>query len=106
MQPNQQTVTAYIGIGSNLGERERWIEQAVMALAKRPGIRVERCSSVYETEPVGYVDQPHFLNMAVQLATELDPYELLQACMEIERQLGRERRIHWGPRTLDMDVLL
>lgn len=105
-QSDKQADIAYIGIGSNIGQREHWLEQAVMSLDEHPAIEVTRCSSVYETEPIGYVDQPDFLNMVVEIATELEPYELLQACMDMERKLGRERRVHWGPRTIDLDVLL
>ncbi|HET9506749.1 MAG TPA: 2-amino-4-hydroxy-6-hydroxymethyldihydropteridine diphosphokinase, partial [Gaiellaceae bacterium] len=92
---------AYVGLGSNLGEREATIRAAVAAL---PG--VAEVSELRETEPVGVTEQPAFLNGAARLETELSPRELLDALLEIERGLGRERRVRWGPRTIDLDLLL
>jgi 2-amino-4-hydroxy-6-hydroxymethyldihydropteridine diphosphokinase len=92
---------AYVGVGSNLGDRRATIEAAVAAL---PG--VVAVSELRETEPVGVVDQPAFLNGAVALETELPPRELLELLLEVERSLGRERRERWGPRTIDLDLLL
>jgi 2-amino-4-hydroxy-6-hydroxymethyldihydropteridine diphosphokinase len=92
---------AYVGLGSNLGDREATIRAAVAAL---PG--VVAVSELRETEPVGVTEQPAFLNGAARLATELSPRELLDALLEIERGLGRERRVRWGPRTIDLDLLL
>jgi 2-amino-4-hydroxy-6-hydroxymethyldihydropteridine diphosphokinase len=92
---------AYVGLGSNLGDREATIRAAVAAL---PG--VVAVSKLRETEPVGVTGQPAFLNGAARLETELSPRELLDAMLEVERGLGRERRERWGPRTIDLDLLL
>lgn len=94
-----------LGLGSNLGDREGNIAAAVARLAAWPGVTVERVSSLYETAPVGYTDQPDFLNAVVRVRTTLTPRELLAACLAVERELGRERKIRWGPRTIDIDVL-
>jgi len=92
---------AYVGVGANLGDREATIRAALAAL---PG--VVAVSELRETAPVGVVDQPPFLNGAAALETELSPRELLDALLEVERRLGRERRERWGPRTIDLDLLL
>jgi 2-amino-4-hydroxy-6-hydroxymethyldihydropteridine diphosphokinase len=98
---------AYVGLGANLGEREATIRRAI-ELLDGPGVRVVAVSSLRETDPVGYRDQPRFLNGAVTLETELAPGELLERLLEIERELGRDRarEERWGPRTLDLDLLL
>jgi 2-amino-4-hydroxy-6-hydroxymethyldihydropteridine diphosphokinase len=97
---------AYIALGSNLGDREAIVAAATDRL-DRLG-RVVACSSLYETEPVGYLDQPAFLNAALALETELEPLPLLHALLSIERELGRDRSrgLPKGPRTLDLDLLL
>lgn len=95
---------ATLGLGSNLGDREAYLSRARTQLAQH-GI-LDRCSSIYETEPVEFQDQPRFLNQVVQLRTALDPLSLLRACQQIERELGRERFIPKGPRTIDLDLLL
>ena len=97
-----------MGIGSNLGEPERQIEEALELLHAEDGIEVVAVSSLRETEPVGYRDQPNFLNGAAALETELSPRELLRRLLEIERRLGRERGTgpRFGPRTIDLDLLL
>ncbi len=92
---------AYVGVGSNLGDREGAIRAAIAAL---PG--VVAVSELRETDPVGVIEQPAFLNGAVALETELSPRQLLAALLAIERELGRERRERWGPRTIDLDLLL
>ena len=92
---------AYVGVGSNLGDREALVRAAVEAL---PG--VVAVSALRETDPVGEVEQPRFLNGAVALETELPPRELLDLLLAVERRLGRERRERWGPRTIDLDLLL
>jgi 2-amino-4-hydroxy-6-hydroxymethyldihydropteridine diphosphokinase len=97
---------AYIGLGSNIGDRASYLHQAIHELSRMEGISVTDRSSIYETEPVGYVDQGSFLNMAVRLDTTRDPFELLDSLMEIEQSLGRTRDVRWGPRTLDLDLLL
>jgi len=93
--------TAYIGLGSNLGDRDATIRAAIASL---PG--VVAVSKLRETEPVGVVDQPRFLNGAARLETELSARQLLDALLAVERELGRERRERWGPRTIDLDLLL
>ncbi len=98
---------AYIGIGSNMGERDVTIRDALELLAADPDIDVEAVSSIRETDPVGVVDQPRFLNAAIRLATELAPRHLLERLLAVEQQLGRVRTgERYGPRTIDLDLLL
>jgi 2-amino-4-hydroxy-6-hydroxymethyldihydropteridine diphosphokinase len=99
---------AYVGVGANLGDRERTIREALAALGARPGIAVVGVSTLRETDPVGYVDQPRFLNGAVALETQLAPRELLDALLDVERELGRVRGEgpRFGPRPIDLDLLL
>ncbi|MDU4959924.1 MAG: 2-amino-4-hydroxy-6-hydroxymethyldihydropteridine diphosphokinase [Sporomusaceae bacterium] len=96
----------YLGLGSNIGDREAYLRRAVCLLRTCPGIRVSACSSIYETEPFGYTDQAAFLNAVAAVETELTPRQLLTACLETERRLGRKRSLRWGPRTIDIDILL
>jgi 2-amino-4-hydroxy-6-hydroxymethyldihydropteridine diphosphokinase len=95
---------AFLGLGSNLGERLPNLQRAVDLLAATSGITVLRSSRVYETTPVG-PPQPDFLNAVVEVETALEPGDLLAACAEVERELHRVRGIHWGPRTIDVDLL-
>lgn len=95
---------AYLGLGSNLGDRRAHLAYAVAGL--REAGRVTGASGVYETEPMGYVDQPAFLNAVVRLETDLDPAALMQRVQGIERDRGRIRTFRNGPRTLDIDLLL
>lgn len=98
---------AFIGLGSNLGERERHLEAALDRLRASDGVRVLAVSSIRETEPVGYVEQGRFLNAAVKVETTLAPSDLLALLLAIERELGRVRDgPRFGPRTLDLDLLL
>lgn len=97
---------AYIGIGSNVGNRMRHCEAAVAALRGTPGVRVERVAAWRETAPVGPVPQGDFINGAVRVATTLSARDLLDTCLSIERAMGRERRIPKGPRVIDLDLLL
>ena len=97
--------TIYIGIGSNLGSREENCGKAVKLLSER-GIRVVRTSSMIETEPWGVKEQPRFINMAVEAETSLGPVELLAALKNIEDELGRVPDTRWGPRLIDLDILL
>jgi len=99
---------AYIGLGSNLGDREEALTAAVAALRANPGIAVVAESSVRETEPWGGVPQPSYLNAVVAVVTELAPAELLRELLDIERTLGRDRsaQVRFGPRTIDLDLLL
>ena len=98
--------TAFVGIGSNLGDREENLRRAVELLAAEEGIDVGAVSEIRETEPVGPVEQGPFLNGAVQIETELGPRELLDRLLEVEQRLGRVRDERWGPRTIDLDLLL
>ncbi|WP_415273452.1 2-amino-4-hydroxy-6-hydroxymethyldihydropteridine diphosphokinase [Bacillus siamensis] len=98
--------TAYIGLGSNMGDREHYLRRAVAMLSRHDGVTVSKVSSIYETDPVGYEDQDQFLNMAVEVKTSLTPFELLDVTQSIEAELGRTREIRWGPRTADLDILL
>ena len=97
---------AFIGLGSNLGDREANLRQALESLAQAPETTVVRASSLYDTEPVGVEDQPHFLNAVAQIETQLTPRQLLWNLMLVERRLGRVRSQRWGPRTIDLDLLL
>jgi 2-amino-4-hydroxy-6-hydroxymethyldihydropteridine diphosphokinase len=97
---------AYVGLGANLGDREASLRAALERLGETPGIKVIAVSSFRETEPVGYLDQPRFLNGAVALETELPPRALLEALLAVERSLGRTRDgPRFGPRTIDLDLL-
>jgi 2-amino-4-hydroxy-6-hydroxymethyldihydropteridine diphosphokinase len=96
--------TAYIGLGSNMGDKRETCLKALDLLG-RAG-RVARVSSFYCTEPVGYPDQEKFVNAAAELETDLSPLALLAACHVIEDKLGRRRLFRWGPRTIDLDILL
>ena len=101
-------VRAFVGLGSNLGDREATLRAAAERLAKLPRTRLVAVSTLRETEPVGYVDQPRFLNGAVELETELPARRLLAALLDLEREFGRDRAgvPPHGPRTLDLDLLL
>lgn len=98
--------TAFLSIGTNLGDRERFLKLALTSLCATDGIESIEMSSIYETAPVGVTDQPDFLNMVVRVETVLESLELLEECQRIEKELGRERTIRWGPRTADLDILL
>jgi 2-amino-4-hydroxy-6-hydroxymethyldihydropteridine diphosphokinase len=104
------TVRAYLGLGSNLGDRHGNLRKALAMLDAREGIDVAEASTFIETDPVGGPEgQPKFVNAAVAVDTTLSPRELLGACQEVERALGRERgpdEVRWGPRTIDIDILL
>lgn len=96
---------AYVALGSNLGDRNQILARARLALAALPGSRVVAESSVEETAPVSDVPQGAYLNQMVALETELSPHELLAALHRIEHAEGRVRTVHWGPRTLDLDIV-
>lgn len=97
--------TCYIGIGSNLGNRRRYIDAAIDALRHTPRIAVKRVSSIYETEPVSDIPQGKFLNGVIEIETSLAPRGLLEALNGIEDRLGRERPAPNAPRTIDLDIL-
>jgi 2-amino-4-hydroxy-6-hydroxymethyldihydropteridine diphosphokinase len=97
---------AYLALGSNLGDRAAHLQSAVDELDAMSGVRVVGVSRVYETAPVGGPEQGDYLNAVVAVETDLDPFGLLAAAQACEQRAGRERRERWGPRTLDVDVLL
>lgn len=97
---------AYVALGANLGERESSLREALRRIAAVRGVELLRTSGIYETDPVGYEDQPAFLNMAAALATDLAPAELLRTLLSIEKEMGRVRDVRWGPRTIDLDLLI
>jgi 2-amino-4-hydroxy-6-hydroxymethyldihydropteridine diphosphokinase len=101
----QRRERAYVALGSNLGDRAAHLRRAREALASLPETDLLRASAIEETAPLGGMQQPPYLNQMVLLDTALDPRALLQACQAIERQEGRERTEHWGPRTLDLDIV-
>ena len=94
-----------IGLGSNLGERECQLEQALQRLEQAGDLRIVCVSNLYETKPVGDTDQPEFLNMAARLETFLTPLDLLKRCLAVENEMGRLRTRRWGPRIIDIDLL-
>ena len=98
--------TAYIGLGSNVGERADMIQAAVDRLQAHPEITVRQVSSLFETEPLEYPDQSWFINGAAELETTLAPEELLDVLLGVEAELHRERTVRFGPRTIDLDLLL
>jgi len=96
---------AFIGIGSNLGDKKRYIDAAIDLMANLEKMKVDMVSPLYETEPVGGPKQGMYLNGVVRIETDYSPRELLDKLMEIETTLGRERTIKNGPRTIDLDIL-
>ncbi len=96
---------AYLGLGSNLGDKAAMLDAAVAALAATPGIAVTARSRNYRTPPWGDTDQDWFLNGALGIATALSPHALLETCLSVEARLGRVRERRWGPRAIDIDVL-
>lgn len=97
---------AYLGVGSNLGDRRANCKAALARLAAVPGVRLVAVSSWRETAPVGPVAQGPFINGAAAVATSLSPQEMLAACLAVEQALGRRRTVRWGPRSIDLDLLL
>ncbi|MFG6121034.1 2-amino-4-hydroxy-6-hydroxymethyldihydropteridine diphosphokinase [Thalassobacillus sp. B23F22_16] len=96
----------YIALGSNIEPRKEYLDEAITELGSHHAIQLTSSSSIYETMPVGYTEQSDFLNMVVEIETTLRPLELLDICQSIEAQLGRKREVKWGPRTIDLDILL
>lgn len=96
----------FLSIGTNMGNREHNLKLAVQSLQNIENVSVKTVSSIYETAPVGYVNQPNFLNIAVFVQTPHSPFEMLDICQSIENELGRIRQIRWGPRVIDLDILL
>jgi 2-amino-4-hydroxy-6-hydroxymethyldihydropteridine diphosphokinase len=97
---------AYVGLGSNLGDREEMIQAALGAIARAPGVRLLRCSSIIETDPAGGPLQGRFLNAVAEVEVDIDPRDLLHCLLEIEEGMGRVRAGRWGPRFIDLDLLL
>jgi len=99
-------VTAYVALGSNLDDPDMQLQRAVDEIDSTPDIRVTGCSRLYRSDPVGPEGQPDYCNAVVEIETALPSLELLDALQAIEQQHGRERSLRWGPRTLDLDILL
>ncbi|KJS15081.1 MAG: 2-amino-4-hydroxy-6-hydroxymethyldihydropteridine pyrophosphokinase [Peptococcaceae bacterium BRH_c4b] len=96
----------YIGLGSNLGDKEENIRFALNMIAETPGVNISGVAPLYKTAPVGMEQQDWFLNTVVEVSTDLAPLELLHKLQEIENRMGRVRKVHWGPRIIDLDLLL
>ena len=97
---------AYVGVGANLGDRRGLIREALRRLDRIDGVRVRKRSRIIETDPVGVTDQPRFLNAVAEVETRIEPAPLLRNLRRVERELGRRRHRRWGPRTIDLDLLL
>ncbi len=97
---------AYIGFGSNIDDRLKHLQNAIHLLSKTDGITLEQISTIYETAPVGYEEQAEFLNGVASIQTSISPFHLLQTLKAIETAVGRQHRIHWGPREIDLDLLI
>ena len=106
MNGNSRKTISYIGVGSNLGDPARNCAEAIERLSKSEGIAVLRRSSFYKTAPVGLEDQPWFVNCVVEIRTELRPGPLLAELKKIETDMGRVESVKWGPRAIDLDILL
>ncbi len=101
-----ESVVAYLGLGSNVGDRTAALAAALRLLDGAAGVELAVCSSVYETEPWGVTEQPAFLNLAAGVRTTLEPLQLLAVCQRVESQVGRTETYRWGPRVIDVDILL
>lgn len=102
----RQWHNVYVGVGSNLGNREEYIRQAMLLLNEYKNCQIQKGSKLYQTEPYGVTEQPEFLNGCLLVRTLQSPQQLLETLHAIEQHLGRERIFHWGPRTIDLDILL
>jgi 2-amino-4-hydroxy-6-hydroxymethyldihydropteridine diphosphokinase len=96
----------YLSLGSNLGNKRTNLKRAVTLIGKHPQIKLIAQSSLYETEPVGYREQPYFLNIVIKIETTLSPQRLWQVVQSIEKKMGRKPSLRWGPRLIDIDILL
>ena len=105
-QMSSRASTVYLSLGANLGDRAAMLGRAVDALAALQPVRILRTSAVYESEPWGLIEQPKFLNIMAEIETALTPLELLYAVKSVEQQLGREPAPRWGPRCVDIDLIL
>ncbi|HHY22839.1 MAG TPA: 2-amino-4-hydroxy-6-hydroxymethyldihydropteridine diphosphokinase [Clostridiaceae bacterium] len=102
----QKSSKVYIALGSNMGNRYENLKKAIKAISALDNTKLIKSSNIYETEPVGYLAQDKFLNMVILVETNLNPLMLLRKLQEIENMLQRKRLIRWGPRTIDLDILL
>ncbi len=96
----------YLSLGSNIGNRQEYIESAIELVGKREGIKILKKSGLYETSPIGYVEQDLFLNAVIKIETDFSEREILKIINKIENELDRKREIRWGPRTIDIDILI
>lgn len=96
----------YLSLGTNIGDREQNLQLAVQYLQSTENVSITAISSIYETAPVGYVDQPAFLNIALGIETSNSAMDILKICQSVENELGRVREVRWGPRIIDLDILL
>lgn len=96
----------YLSLGSNIGNRQKYIESAIKLVGKTEGIEILKKSGLYETSPVGYVEQDLFLNAVIKIETDFSAREILKIINKIENELDRKREIRWGPRTIDIDILI
>lgn len=106
LKAQDSRLIAYLGLGSNIGDRKANIDRAIELLKAQRDVEIIKASSIHETAPVGYRDQPDFFNAVVMIETRLKPRELLNAVLSIESLMGRKRTIRWGPRVIDIDILL
>src|SRR5471030_24136 len=97
---------AYIGLGSNIGDKEKYLKEAINKISAEKNIEIAKQSSFIVTEPWGYLDQEEFLNAVIEIKTTLEPEELMELLLNMEMELDRQRTIKWGPRTIDLDVLM
>jgi 2-amino-4-hydroxy-6-hydroxymethyldihydropteridine diphosphokinase len=102
----QKSSKVYIALGSNMGNRYENLKKAIKAISALDNTKLIKSSNIYETEPVGYLAQDKFLNMVILVETNLNPLMLLRKLQEIENMLQRKRLVRWGPRTIDLDILL
>ena len=102
----QRGISGYLGFGTNLGDRKQNLAQAINRLNDRPDFAIIRTSNIYETEPWGVTNQPNFLNMVAEITTSLDPHQLLERIKKLEKDMGREGGPRYGPRLIDIDILL
>lgn len=100
------STTGYLGFGTNLGDRKKNLDRAIISLDSRPDLTILRTSGIYETEPWGMTDQPNFLNMVAEIATSVSLGELLERVKKLEQDMGREDGPRFGPRLIDVDILL
>ncbi len=96
---------AYLGLGTNMGDKEAYLKEACKIISDNPNINIVKISKVYKTKAWGYTNQDDFLNICIEVDTNLSPEELLEVCHKVENKLNRVRVIRWGPRTIDVDIL-